>query len=111
MRSCSSSLRTVLHSRVPLGGRIYPTYARQSQRDISPNLKEGKDSENLREGMDLSYIYSSIIRVDEKWDEDVSLPKADSRTFVLFPEYGNKPPGLEPTRFGDWQYKGRSTDF
>ena len=30
---------------------------------------------------------------------------------LLFPEYGNKPKGMEPTKFGDWQYKGRATDY
>ena len=48
---------------------------------------------------------------EEKWDEDVTVERRPETDKLKIPEYGNKPKGPEPTRFGDWQYKGRSTDF
>jgi hypothetical protein len=70
-----------------------------------------KDTTDVREGMNANSLIPPACDLDEKWDEDVSVPKSDSKESKQFPEYGNKPPGPEPTRFGDWQYKGRSTDF
>ena len=49
--------------------------------------------------------------VDEKWIDDGKQTSSNEELNKKFLEYGNKPKGPEPTRFGDWQYKGRSTDF
>ena len=49
--------------------------------------------------------------VDETWDTDITVERLTDTDRNLFTEYGNKPKGLEPTRFGDWQYKGRATDY
>ena len=49
--------------------------------------------------------------LDEEWDNDPAAGTPGKDDGDKIPEYGNKPPGPEPTRFGDWQYKGRSTDF
>jgi len=45
------------------------------------------------------------------WAEDEKTSEKSPTGGLKYPEYGNKPKGPEPTRFGDWQYKGRSTDF
>jgi len=34
-----------------------------------------------------------------------------ARTPPPMPKEVGGPPGPEPTRYGDWQYKGRCTDF
>jgi hypothetical protein len=42
------------------------------------------------------------------------VPSADASRGSLPPKMPKEiggPPGPEPTRYGDWQYKGRCTDF
>jgi hypothetical protein len=38
---------------------------------------------------------------------DTALPEVPPKA----PKEIGGPPGPEPTRYGDWQYKGRCTDF
>jgi hypothetical protein len=38
-------------------------------------------------------------------------PEADETPAKAPPKEIGGPPGPEPTRYGDWQYKGRVTDF
>ncbi len=38
-------------------------------------------------------------------------PEAPSQQRPKQPKEIGGPPGPEPTRYGDWQYKGRVTDF
>ena len=56
-------------------------------------------------------IHVEFDSLEEKWTDDTEDGKKTDDNPLRFPEYGNKPKGPEPTRFGDWQYKGRSTDF
>ncbi len=47
-------------------------------------------------------------------DEIVSQQKAIDKKVANMPkEYGGRPKdkGLEPTRYGDWEFKGRCIDF
>ncbi len=47
-------------------------------------------------------------------DEIVSQQKAIDKKVADMPkEYGGRPKdkGLEPTRYGDWEFKGRCIDF
>jgi hypothetical protein len=42
------------------------------------------------------------------------MPSADPQAATVQPKTPKEiggPPGPEPTRYGDWQYKGRCTDF
>ncbi len=71
----------------------------------SPNADE-----SVREGVFI-VTHMENSSVDEKWMEDEKDKSSNEDLNSKFPEYGNKPKGPEPTRFGDWQYKGRSTDF
>ena len=43
-------------------------------------------------------------------DEGIDSAPAGTRTPPAAPEIGG-PPGPEPTRYGDWEHKGRCTDF
>lgn len=58
-----------------------------------------------------SYCFILIFRLDEKWSDDSSSENPRSKDKQTPEEYGNKYSGPEPTRFGDWQHKGRATDF
>jgi hypothetical protein len=71
--------------------------------------KKGRLGE-IKKGTSLEYMYQ-IFFVEEEWGDDLAVEKPSENRGLKFPEYGNKPKGPEPTRFGDWQYKGRSTDF
>ena len=106
-----SSVRRILHSRIVRTRLASASFASATSKSDPATDNAKKNIKDVREGMNAEYKYSSTVFLDEKWDEDVSVPKPDSKSPKQFPEYGNKPPGLEPTRFGDWQYKGRSTDF
>lgn len=83
-----------------------------SKPDTAQDNREGskKVNENVKEGL-LLINTCGISIVDELWIEDDNRTGKSSGESLKFPEYGNKPKGPEPTRFGDWQYKGRSTDF
>jgi hypothetical protein len=53
----------------------------------------------------------SLIRPMSK-EETKGEPPADPKSKPdKLPEEIGGPPGPEPTRYGDWQYKGRVTDF
>jgi hypothetical protein len=41
----------------------------------------------------------------------VTKPEAGKREPKALPKEVGGPPAPEPTRYGDWQYKGRVTDF
>ena len=43
--------------------------------------------------------------------EETQSPEPAGGQKSMEPEYGFKPKGPEPTRFGDWQRKGRCFDF
>lgn len=51
--------------------------------------------------------------VTEKASSVESTPNGPSKATAkpMQPEYGFKPKGPEPTRFGDWQVKGKCVDF
>jgi shikimate dehydrogenase len=51
---------------------------------------------------------SSVPQPDESPPAPGHAPKP--RKPALPPEFGG-PPGLEPTRYGDWESKGRCIDF
>jgi hypothetical protein len=104
--------------------RTFPAWIRQcsvgqlrnsSHKPISPAVGTsqsvgGEDERKLEEGMFEVHVCSEF-HVAERWHDDrVSIPQQDNSDSIPA-EYGNKPKGPEPTRFGDWQYKGRSTDF
>ena len=46
-----------------------------------------------------------------KVDEGKAAGPAKSSPDKKKPEEIGGPPGLEPTRYGDWQFNGRVTDF
>tara|TARA_B100000575_G_C23062788_1_gene611906 strand:- start:982 stop:1152 length:171 start_codon:yes stop_codon:yes gene_type:complete len=43
--------------------------------------------------------------------EDAAMTKAGADNVVPSPKEVNGPTGPEPTRYGDWEQKGRCTDF
>lgn len=78
---------------------------------VSSNSSPTQSVEDgLREGMDSLHIRPKLC-VEESWSDDKCSTKPEGTVAEMPVEYGNKPKGPEPTRFGDWQYKGRSTDF
>ena len=69
----------------------------------------------------LGHMKTVISDQSEPVASDQSSPVASDQSSVVRskqePVVGNKPkeiggpPGPEPTRYGDWQYNGRVTDF
>lgn len=64
----------------------------QTLADVRSRLRVDQGSERAAEA-------------DEPWDDDVAEGDAEAGHEV------GGPKGLEPTRFGDWERKGRCTDF
>jgi hypothetical protein len=53
-----------------------------------------------------------IIRLMSEQETKVEAPKPEPEPEPRkLPKEIGGPPGPEPTRYGDWQYKGRVTDF
>ena len=102
IRNVRQSLRSVYFSSSSSAG--------SAGNNITGKSKDTKESTGVEQGMNWTET-CHILPPDEKW-VDESNPKTNTgKSEDSIPEYGNKPPGPEPTRFGDWQYKGRSTDF
>ena len=65
-------------------------------RDIYTIMKSDKKKPSLGQPTDLQNV-----------DQDLDVPALGERSPLEF--YG--PKGPEPTRYGDWEQKGRCTDF
>lgn len=98
------------------------TYSRNTQA-ISYRLKSDETQhpkETLEEPVDpKSYFYpNTSVGIKERSIKPDSPPKPIQTPYPPFPDNKNPktgevggPVGPEPTRFGDWERKGRVTDF
>jgi hypothetical protein len=50
-------------------------------------------------------------RVPDKDEKRPAVPKGQGQPPAAQPREIGGPKGPEPTRFGDWEYNGRCTDF
>lgn len=100
-----------LHRMCKLSFCTVPTSTVPSHKPSSVKGLSEADLDKLRQGMHLFALDAFTFLSDEKWDDEPSVTPSNHSPDDMPAEYGNKPKGPEPTRFGDWQYKGRSTDF
>ena len=62
--------------------------------------------------MTMRVMLEQIVRDDKpQVENDQKQPPAPAKTPPAKPKEIGGPKGPEPTRFGDWEQKGRATDF
>ena len=90
-----------------------PSYIRNSQRRHGTS-EEQPDTKTLKKAK------TPIGRLDDKWTgkSEAMEPQKDIDPYAPFPDDKNPetgeiggPKGPEPTRYGDWERKGRVIDF
>lgn len=75
-------------------------------------INETKVSENSREKESSQKTKESIVSKLEDLEKiENRAKKADEKCKIMPTEYGYKYNGPEPTRYGDWDIKGKCVDF
>jgi hypothetical protein len=83
---------------------------------ISNHVSKSADTDpvSLANGTQVGRAVGRPIRTDIGTQTDTPGPSSDPQAATVPPKAPKEiggPPGPEPTRYGDWQYKGRCTDF
>ena len=101
-------IKTTIFEEARIGVNVHPAQFEKEKvmSNIDPDtmLKKEQNLEYVdvpKDGKHDSTRYHTMKALEEFPNKDNDITK----------EYGLKVKGLEPTRFGDWERKGRCTDF
>ena len=104
----SEEIKTTIFEEARIGVNVHP--AKFEKEKVMSNIDPDT---MLKKQENLEYV---DLPKDGKHDESKyhvmkSLDAFPNKNNDISKEYGIKVKGLEPTRFGDWERKGRCTDF
>ena len=104
----SEEIKTTIFEEARIGVNVHP--AKFEKEKVMSNIDPDT---MLKKQENLEYV---DLPKDGKHDESKyhvmkSLDAFPNKSNDISKEYGIKVKGLEPTRFGDWERKGRCTDF
>ena len=87
-------------------------FSKKSDKFINPTMAESFGERLDKDIGDKFLDHSTYLKDAEYVDPKTSKNDNNKQSPTEMPEeYGYKPKGLEPTRYGDWERNGRCFDF